>query len=149
MSDDPGEAICDALVAYVNQTQATEPFALTFSAENPEDIQAELEREHADLKVFFSPFGETEEKIGRGGHVLEVFEITMLVVRRLDANANRKQLNGLVYEIRRRIRQSREKMAGATWSAGETVVKSDPKQISESIQFTSVSRLRYTRTGAW
>jgi len=147
---DPGEDICDALVEYLNTLQTTaqdndeeKPFGFTFEAKKTQDIQEEFEREHADLKVFFAPFGETEHKAGRGGEALITWDVSMLVVRRLDVNGTREQLNGLVYSIRRNIRRSRLKMAGRTYVGAETVIKSTPAETSQRMQFVSVTRLSY------
>jgi hypothetical protein len=138
---DPCEDICDALVAEVNTAAFQTDLDLKFEAANPPSIKKELEREHADLKVFFAPYGEEEEKTDRGGVCLETCEVTMLVVRRIDESVTRQRLNGLVYSIRKKLRA--RKMAGRTWTGGETVTKTDPEQIDEIRQYASISRLRY------
>lgn len=141
---DPAEAICDAIVTFLNNYQTSTPFAFRFTAEKPDDPQAELEREQADLKVFVGPFGEDEERLDRGAGALIHPQINLLVTSRIDSRHTRSQLNGLAWSIRCALRG--QAMAGWRWSSTETVIKSSPDEISQSRNYANVTRINYVGT---
>lgn len=140
---DPAEDIADALAAHVNGLQETDsPFAFTFTASVPDDIQDELKREHLDLKVFFASYGESVEKRDRGGGALIQPQVSLLVARRVDSAYTRRALNNLVWAIRSAVRKASP--AGWTWTADDTVVKGSDVTTSSGNQFVSVSRFTFT-----
>ena len=143
---DPTEDICDALVTFVNGLTVPTSLSLAVAASKPANPKAELKREHADLQVLFVPYAEEEEKIGRGGQVLELFQISMMVIRKIDQAFTRIALSQLVRELRAEIRTG-GKMAGYTYSHGETVTKFDLTQLDEQGQFLSIARFSYAGTG--
>lgn len=147
---DPAEDIADALVDYVNalRSQDPNPLSLTCQASNPDDPKKELEFEHQTIQVFFVPFGEEEEKIGRGSTaterqpVLDTQVVDMLVVRKMTPEFTRRRLGGFVREIKDQIRGVR--MAGYVYSTAETVLKFDLERLNVG-QFCSVVRINYKR----
>lgn len=136
---DPVEDICDALVTYIN---GLSELSLTAVASKPVDPLDELTLEHPELQVLVVPFGESATKIGRGGHVLEVYQATLMIVRMLTVEFSRERLSLFTRELTAVLRG--ERMAGHVWSGDETVSKFDLNQIHEKHQFVSVVRLSYT-----
>lgn len=148
MTDDPCEAICAAVVTSLNNAQSPieqSPFKpLAFAAAVPENIQAEAERETYEFRVFISPFGEIEEKTGRGGEVTVTYSLTLMVVAQLTPQFTRKLLNSLVYTIRAYLRGRR--MNGKyVYSGAETITKNDPLLLGK-MQYQSITRLNFTGT---
>lgn len=141
MTTDPVEDIADALVEFTNEVP---DLPLLITASKPEDPLPLLEHEHRDIQIFFIPFGETSEKIGRGGQVVEEYTVTMMVVRKLDDSQKitRVVMSDLVRRIKQAIRGKR--MAGYVWSGDETVSKFDLAQLKEMRQFLSVVRINYS-----
>lgn len=138
---DPCEAICDAQVEFANAISGLD---ISFEAKRTENPDGELRLEHSGLQVFFIPFAEQETKTGRGGEVLEVFETSMLVVRKITPEFTRSVLSGFVRAIRAEFRG--KKMAGFRYMTSETVTKFDPEQLDKYGQFCSVVRLSYMGT---
>lgn len=144
---DPEEDICAAIAADLSdpdETSPAVPFAFAFTAEVPEDVQDVVQREHADLMVYLSPFGGDEERIDRGGSALVRPSATLIVIRRLDSQVKRRHLNDFVYSLRSYLRG--RKQSGWTWTGSDTVTKFDPEQIAKKNQFLSVVRLNYYGT---
>lgn len=145
--NDPCEDICDALVTFVNGLRNTEsnPLApITCEASKPENPSGLLKLEHKTIQVLVFPSGEEEDKIGRGGQVLERYEVTMLVVRQLSSEFTRVALSRFVRSLKSAIRGQR--MAGFVYSTAETVSKFDPERIHESNQFVSAVKFTYSGT---
>ncbi len=144
---DPGEAICDALVAFIEDHQAggSNTLSLHCSPKAPEDILAELKRESEDLQLFFTPYAETEEKIGRGGQALEEFVVSAVIAKKLSDTFTRKKLFQFVRELRVLVRGQR--MAGYVYSNGETATKYNPDDLHENNRFQSVVRFYYRTVG--
>lgn len=142
---DPCQLIAQAQVAAVNAAVAAGQFALTFQASSPEDPKGEIESESLDLRVLFFPYGETEEKIGRGGQVLEIFTTSLLVSRRLDETVKQDKMLSFVRALRASFRGV--KMAGYRYVDSEIVSKFDVNKMHERNHFLSVVRFSYMGTG--
>lgn len=139
---DPTEDIADALVAHTNQLPE---LSLAFEASKPEDPLALLQLEHHGVQVYFVPFGETfEEKIDRAGRARMSYQVTMMVIRKLENQITREVMGLLVRQLTRQIRG--ERMAGYVWAADETVTKFDLTQLHEKNQFVGIVRLTYLGT---
>jgi hypothetical protein len=143
---DPDDAICDALVTYINslRTQMPSPLMLMCNARKPEDPSAELLQEHELIQVLFIPSGEEEVKIGRSGQATETFIVTMLVVRQLTVEFTRERLSKFVRALKDNIRGRR--MAGYVYSFAETVSKFDPDRLHDNKQFVSAVKFHYMGT---
>jgi hypothetical protein len=135
---DPVEDICDALVEHINGLV----LSLTAVASKPENPPEELKLEHPELQVLVVPIGETATKIGRGGHVLETYQVALWVVRKLSVEFNRARLSLFTREVTQALRG--ERMAGHVWSGDETLSKYAIRMIHETTEFFALVQLTYT-----
>ena len=143
---DPCEDICEALVAFLNalleeSPNPCEPFR--FVASKPDDPNAELDKECADLRIMVWPHGSAEVKAGRGGECLETFQVTMLIIRDLKGNV-RAELAGLARTIRTRLRGQR--MAGYAYSGAEAT-GFDLQILHDQQRFADATILTYKGMG--
>jgi hypothetical protein len=139
---DPVEQISDALVTHLNGLE-TGSLGFVFQAEKTDDPDELLYAEQPDLKVLVVPFGETAERIGRGGQAIETYQVNVIVVKKLDI-VTRDALSLFARQLKAAIRPNR--MAGYGWAGDETVTKYDPKILRELNQFASLTRFSYQGT---
>ena len=66
---DPCEDICDAILESIQEAQEDSDtrFSLAFTADKPDDPNAELDKPLDGLRLLVWPHGETEVKTGRVG----------------------------------------------------------------------------------
>ena len=131
-----------------------EPFQIIPS--KPKDPNAELEPPTQDpngppdtrfdtTRVLFWPHGESEQKIGRGGTVLETFDVSALFVRRLTDEYDRDTLGEVVRTLKQKIRKG-GKMAGYTYKTAVTA-KFDLDLLHENGLFYCATVLSYMGAG--
>lgn len=140
---DPCEDICDAIVEHLNTAQEEEPNPfdpIEFMARKPADPLAELTLEFDEIQVMLVPYADSETKIGRP-KFLEVHEVSLWVVRKLQNEWTRTRMSEVVRQVIERLRG--RKMAGWTYGAAETTTKFDLTQLHEKKQFMSIVRLSY------
>lgn len=145
MSADPVEDIADALVAFLEDAENwTPPPSIAFEVEKDATPDAKLEKEKLrQSKVFVVPFGETAEKIGRGGQALEVYQVFVVFARAMDNDFTRPKLAKWAREVKLAIR-SATRMAGYAWAGDDTTVKLNTPLARENDVFVSGVLLSYS-----
>jgi hypothetical protein len=143
VSADPVEDVADALVTLLEaapswSTPPSLSFAVVKEAVPEEAIELESIR---TLTVLVCPFGESAQKIDRGGKALETYQVYLVIARPMGEEFTRVNLSRFAREVKTGIRQA-GKMAGCVWSCDETV-KFNP-QLYRSNFFLSATRLDYT-----
>mgnify|MGYP007071638828 CR=1 FL=1 len=142
---DPSEDICDALVTFARALTAPDVSLTAAEVRKSDNPLKELDGDQPLLKVFFHASSEDAERIGRGAEVLEHFVITMLVVRKLNAEFTKQVLAIYTRELKAAIRGQR--MAGYPQTAEATPVKVDSQQIFDRQQFCSITEFTYSKAG--
>lgn len=148
MSADPVEDIADALVTFLNDDKSEwgEQPEIVFTAVKNADPTKELTVENlATTQVFVAPYGETGQKIGRGGQALETYQVFLLVVRGITTEFTRTKLAEFVRQLKLAIRKG-GKMAGYHWRGDETTAKYQLEALTQVNHFASSIRFDYSGT---
>lgn len=145
MSADPVEDIADALVAFLEGAPSwSEPPSIVFEVVKDATPDEKLKKEELrKSKVFVVPYGETAEKIGRGGQALEVYQVFLVFARAMDADFTQPKLAKWAREVKLAIRKS-PRMAGHPWAGDDTTVKLNTPLAREADVFVSGVMLSYS-----
>lgn len=141
---DPGEAIAEAIVEFLNAQE----LSLKFTATKPDDTRTAYSVEDDSLRVIVTPINEEKvSRIGRGGEMHEFFTVAVAVVRQLTNDMTRTMLANFLRQINIALRGNGSAvpmMAGHHWSACETLLRFDPTVIQEDNTFRGVLNVRYS-----
>ena len=96
------------------------------------------------LTAFVVPFGESAQKIGRGGQALETYQVFLIIAREMDVTFTREKLSRLSRELKLAIRRS-ARMAGCPWMGDETTQKYDERMLREHNNFVSSTRFDFSK----
>lgn len=145
MSADPVEDIADALVDFLgNAAEWPESPSMAFEVIKDATPDDKLEKEKLKgTKVFVVPFGESAEKIGRGGQALETYQVFVVVARAMDADFTQPKLAKFTRELKLAIRRQ-PRMAGFPWQGDDTTVKLNTALARETDVFISGVMVSFT-----
>lgn len=148
MSADPVEDIADALVEFLNgdKSEWLEQPDIAFVAVKDSDPTQRLTVENlSSVQVFVVPFGETAQKIGRGGQALETYQVFLLVVRGVNGQFTRSRLAEFARQLKLAVRRG-GKMAGYHWRGDETTAKYQLEALQQVDHFASSVRFDFSGT---
>lgn len=146
MSADPVEDIADALVTFLEGAPNwTPPASMNFVVEKNATPEEKLYKEkQKTLIAFVVPFGETAQKIGRGGEALEVYQVYVVISRELNADFTRQNLSLFAREVKLAIRKNR-RMAGCVWSGDQTDQKYNATLLMDHNTFVCSMRFDFAK----